>query len=178
MFAHLLRFWLALTSLFSIARHAVAKLLCTLSACSWLAFGKHRAGLQRAIAQQSLGICCTLWAHLPSLLQALAEHLPSKSQTFYQRVGMQPPRILCAFGKPGQAFCVRAAGYGQVFFLVLFACPRQAFCKPLANTCLFVPFRASFSRGRRKAKKLVHFSICACHPCAGAMLIFSVSFQF
>ena len=25
---------------------------------------------------------------------------------------------------------------------------------------------------------LVHFSICACHPCAGAMLIFSVSFQF
>jgi len=22
------------------------------------------------------------------------------------------------------------------------------------------------------------FSICACHPCAGAMLIFSVSFQF
>ena len=22
-----------------------------------------------------------------------------------------------------------------------------------------------------------HFSICACHPCAGAMLIFSVSFQ-
>ena len=25
---------------------------------------------------------------------------------------------------------------------------------------------------------LIHFSICACHPCAGAMLIFSVSFQF
>ena len=25
---------------------------------------------------------------------------------------------------------------------------------------------------------LGHFSICACHPCAGAMLIFSVSFQF
>ena len=27
-------------------------------------------------------------------------------------------------------------------------------------------------------KKRLHFSICACHPCAGAMLIFSVSFQF
>ena len=27
-------------------------------------------------------------------------------------------------------------------------------------------------------KNLVHFSICACHPCARAMLIFSVSFQF
>ena len=27
-------------------------------------------------------------------------------------------------------------------------------------------------------KKCLHFSICACHPCAGAMLIFSVSFQF
>ena len=28
------------------------------------------------------------------------------------------------------------------------------------------------------SKNCVHFSICACHPCAGAMLIFSVSFQF
>ena len=28
------------------------------------------------------------------------------------------------------------------------------------------------------AKKYDTFSICACHPCAGAMLIFSVSFQF
>ena len=25
---------------------------------------------------------------------------------------------------------------------------------------------------------MLRFSICACHPCAGAMLIFSVSFQF
>jgi hypothetical protein len=30
----------------------------------------------------------------------------------------------------------------------------------------------------RLRKNLVHFSICACHPCAGAMLIFSESFQF
>ena len=29
-----------------------------------------------------------------------------------------------------------------------------------------------------KLKKSDTFSICACHPCAGAMLIFSVSFQF
>jgi len=29
-----------------------------------------------------------------------------------------------------------------------------------------------------EAKNCIHFSICACHPCAGAMLIFSVSFQF
>ena len=29
-----------------------------------------------------------------------------------------------------------------------------------------------------RAKNLLLFSICACHPCAGAMLIFSVSFQF
>ena len=27
-------------------------------------------------------------------------------------------------------------------------------------------------------KNCLHVSICACHPCAGAMLIFSVSFQF
>ena len=31
---------------------------------------------------------------------------------------------------------------------------------------------------RSFAKNLLHFSLCACHPCAGAMLIFSVSFQF
>ena len=30
----------------------------------------------------------------------------------------------------------------------------------------------------KKKKKSDTFSICACHPCAGAMLIFSVSFQF
>ena len=30
----------------------------------------------------------------------------------------------------------------------------------------------------RTKKKCDTFSICACHPCAGAMLIFSVSFQF
>ena len=28
-----------------------------------------------------------------------------------------------------------------------------------------------------ETKNVLHFSICACHPCAGAMLIFSVSFQ-
>ena len=31
---------------------------------------------------------------------------------------------------------------------------------------------------RWRSKFCLHFSICACHPCAGAMLIFSVSFQF
>ena len=30
----------------------------------------------------------------------------------------------------------------------------------------------------RVRQNLVHFSICACHPCTGAMLFFSVSFQF
>ena len=30
----------------------------------------------------------------------------------------------------------------------------------------------------RGVKEFVHVSICACHPCAGAMLFFSVPFQF
>ena len=34
-----------------------------------------------------------------------------------------------------------------------------------------------FLKGQKK-KKVRYFSIYACHPCAGAMLIFSVSFQF
>ena len=33
-------------------------------------------------------------------------------------------------------------------------------------------------RGVQFVFNMVHFSICACHPCAEAMLIFSVSFQF
>ena len=37
---------------------------------------------------------------------------------------------------------------------------------------------AILKRSSLSPKNLVHFSICACHPCAGAMLIFSVSFQF
>ena len=41
-----------------------------------------------------------------------------------------------------------------------------------ATPCVLVP-----SRGTAPSKNCVHFSICACHPCAGAMLIFSVSFQ-
>ena len=31
--------------------------------------------------------------------------------------------------------------------------------------------------GRRRYVLLLHFSICACHPCAGATVIFSASFQ-
>lgn len=38
--------------------------------------------------------------------------------------------------------------------------------------------RSNKERMPRAKKNLDHFSICACHPCAGAMLIFSVSFQF
>jgi len=39
--------------------------------------------------------------------------------------------------------------------------------------------RPHYSRARiAVTKDCVHFSICACHPCAGAMIIFSVSFQF
>lgn len=38
--------------------------------------------------------------------------------------------------------------------------------------------RTVLQRSRKWRKNWLHFSICACHPCAGAMLIFSVSFQF
>ena len=45
-------------------------------------------------------------------------------------------------------------------------------CEKIRTSCCFFCFAEDFQ------KNLVHFSICACHPCAGAMLIFSVSFQF
>ena len=38
-------------------------------------------------------------------------------------------------------------------------------------------WRTNFDPGEKK-KNLDHFSICVRHPCAGAMLIFSVLFQF
>ncbi len=38
--------------------------------------------------------------------------------------------------------------------------------------------RASSPTTNKTTKRFHTFSICACHPCAGAMLIFSVSFQF
>ena len=38
--------------------------------------------------------------------------------------------------------------------------------------------RAMIKTAQAELKNWLHFSICACHPCAGAMLIFSVSFQF
>jgi hypothetical protein len=40
------------------------------------------------------------------------------------------------------------------------------------------PTARTFFSGAPTQKKSDTFSICACHPCAGAMLIFSVSFQF
>jgi len=46
-------------------------------------------------------------------------------------------------------------------------CLEKTACRSLNMLCVRVP-----------NKNLIHFSICACHPCAGAMLIFSVSFQF
>ena len=35
-----------------------------------------------------------------------------------------------------------------------------------------------YIKGKKGKNNLDHFSIYACHPCVGAMLIFSVSFQF
>ena len=40
------------------------------------------------------------------------------------------------------------------------------------------PHRPLLTAVTRAKQKSDTFSICACHPCAGAMLIFSVSFQF
>ena len=44
--------------------------------------------------------------------------------------------------------------------------------------CNINTFNASIYFETKTKKKSDTFSICACHPCAGAMLIFSVSFQF
>ena len=48
----------------------------------------------------------------------------------------------------------------------------------IAKTCSSNSSERNQIRKKERKKNLDHFSICACHPCAGAMLIFSVSFQF
>ena len=54
---------------------------------------------------------------------------------------------------------------------------RSSFVESAHSTrSFFRKCRSSFVESQRK--NCLHFSICACHPCAGAMLIFSVSFQF
>ena len=48
----------------------------------------------------------------------------------------------------------------------------------LDSISISISIRCSFGIKQQQQKKCDTFSICACHPCAGAMLIFSVSFQF
>ena len=54
--------------------------------------------------------------------------------------------------------------------------------QPLCLLVLVVPNNKKANppnkRKTQQPKNLLHFSICACHPCAGAVLIFSVLFQF
>ena len=57
---------------------------------------------------------------------------------------------------------------------------RHANTRTHAHTCScgLRTGNAREGEGTKHNKKSDTFSICACHPCAGAMLIFSVSFQF
>ena len=56
---------------------------------------------------------------------------------------------------------------------------RFNFCRNAGEgRCVTFTWRKVLFGGEGRKKNLDHFSICACHPCAGAMLIFSVSFQF
>ncbi len=60
--------------------------------------------------------------------------------------------------------------------------PKDNYSSPTVQHANSVPFYLKHAAQRLRimkfAKKCLHFSICACHPCVGAMLIFSVSFQF
>ena len=63
--------------------------------------------------------------------------------------------------------------YECFFFFHIFA---VYFCFVLCRVVLGKIFLQY--QNKQIKKKCDTFSICACHPCAGAMLIFSVSFQF
>ena len=140
---------------------AFARAFCMLLASFWQASGGPSASSCPAISEHSAHAVSAFAQPFAGSGQGLAQQVTS----VLQASGMQ---FLRTFGWLGQASCERTA------------CIGHAFRKPLANICFCIlcVLRASLARDRESAKKLVHFSICACHPCAGAMLIFSVSFQF
>ena len=99
---------------------------------------------------------------------------------------------LCGLARQKEKGTGRRGGGGRMHLhlFISFNLSQELF----ANTSKFLSFLffilACFAFGSRlldllivafaffcSKKNLIHFSICACHPCAGAMLIFSVSFQ-
>ena len=73
-----------------------------------------------------------------------------------------------------------------ISFSLLFLSERLSIAY-ITNPCALDSFSANMSspasvprprNAKSRFNNCLHFSICACHPCAGAMLIFSVSFQF
>ena len=75
-----------------------------------------------------------------------------------------------AFGKLNVWLMWQAVGKLNVWLMW------QAFGK--LNACVTNMTVRQLGKPHKGKKNWLHFSICACHPCAGAMLIFSVSFQF
>ena len=66
-------------------------------------------------------------------------------------------------------------------FRLLSECSTQSYCGAQLETTkksLLAGLNGRPFAYRQAISKSDTFSICACHPCAGAMLIFSVSFQF
>jgi hypothetical protein len=126
---------------------------------TWNIICQHRA----TCVAVSLQTKCLLWGSLPNINKAGRGRRAEGSGPGCLSIVMGPP--------PQMVFDLQAL---SCFVWLALSRGSGSRCK-LDMACS--PNEIIRSKIRR-SKKYIYFSICACHPCAGAMLIFSVSFQF
>ena len=138
--------------------------------------------LVRVSHQHSLqDMCCSPTIHRQAPLSDKGFEAPSTckgmlallgTRTFGPKLHRRWPRAACAHGALPSRLVVTVAILAQGTSWAVAV--TQAF---FLEGVRFPPTTDLLLRMVAQ-KNCLHFSICACHPCAGAMLIFSVSFQF
>ena len=119
----------------------------------------------------------TFLAQFQKLLPRLALHRP---KAFSRNAASPRSPLRGARNAPAASTCDVFALPARARFLsvrVLVTVRARGFACGFARACAREGARAR-ERVRARACVRAHVLICACHPCAGAMLIFSVSFQF
>ena len=127
---------------------------------------------------RTTGFAQSRW-HVAGYSPRLEVALPCNSSSLGQLTALGPSRdraALTGAGKPGQL----ALGRGLPKLHSLWAPTQARQCNPVDTHETGRQEMRARQKGMAnlKRKSSIPFSIFACHPCAGAMLIFSVSFQF
>ena len=78
----------------------------------------------------------------------------------------------------GELYGIWGTSVKQIFVLTPSGSQRWRGCLECSTYHSISPFLVFVKLNMINNDKCLHFSTCACHPCAGAMLIFSASFLF